>query len=76
MNLQLINIFILIYQCNSEKLKTSSKIEMKNVEPSSKTYIPVIVLEETDKSTKGIKLSPILFPNSNKTETVIIPYAK
>lgn len=76
MNLQLMNIFILIYQCNSEKLKTSSKIEIKNVEPTSKTYVPHIVVEEAEKSTKVIKLSPILFPNTNKTETVIIPYSK
>lgn len=74
MNLQLINIFILIYQCNSEKHKTSSKLEIKNVEPSSKTYISHI--EDSDKIIKGIKLSPILFPNSNRTETVIIPYSK
>lgn len=76
MNLQLINFFILIYQCNSEKLKTSSKIETKIVEPSSRTYVPHTVIEEAEKSTKGIKLSPILFPNSNKTETVVIPYSK
>lgn len=76
MNLQLINIFILVYQCNSEKFKASSKIEIKHVEPSSKTRVPYIAVEEAEKITKGIKLSPILFPNSNKTEMVIIPYSK
>lgn len=78
MNLQIINIIILIHQCNSETVKTttaSTKTEKKNSEPPSKTYVPNRVVDEPGKVITKIKISPILLP-SNKTEIVIIPYSK